>query len=62
MIPQSKVAFYCIIKHKGNTEEENNGYVVLKWNILSAGKYMYNSREGGKRYSASPHPFMQAGF
>jgi hypothetical protein len=60
MIPQSKVAFYCIIKHKGNTEEENNGYVVLKSNILSAGKK--NSREGGKRYSASPHPFMQEGF
>jgi hypothetical protein len=39
--------------HEGNTEEENDGYVVfnprISWDI-------------GRRYFASPHSFLQQGF
>ncbi len=36
-----------VTHHEGNTEEENNGYVVFKWNIHgSAGKW--GGGEGGK--------------
>jgi hypothetical protein len=37
----SAIDFYSLDgrAHEGNTEEENNGYVVFKWNIfVSAGK------------------------
>ncbi len=42
--------------HEGNTEKENNGYVVFKWNVLgSAWKY-----GGGDALPyARPHPFLQ---
>jgi hypothetical protein len=40
--------------HGGNSEENANGYVVFKLNLLgSAGK------QSGWRHSLSPHPFLQ---
>jgi hypothetical protein len=50
-----------ICQYKVNTEDEKNGYVVFKGNIRGS---VVNCVDGdeGKRYSALPHPFLQAGF
>ncbi len=46
---------------KGNTEEENNGYVVFRWNIHGS-----DGKGGGvgRRYSGrpQPNPFLQKTF
>jgi hypothetical protein len=41
--------------HEGNTEEEQNGYVVFKCNI-STDQLGKGGGEGGERYSAVPIP------
>jgi hypothetical protein len=43
--------------HEGNTEEDNNGYVVFKWTIHgSAGKL--GGGEWGRRCSVHPQLFI----
>ncbi len=46
-----RVSHWAIgLQHEGNTKEEENGYVVFKWNIQGRG-------DGGRCYSTRPTPF-----
>jgi hypothetical protein len=62
-IPSPPLYFYSSLEaeslphsHEGNTEEENNVNVVLKWNIYGSAGKEGGDEGGGGRYSTHPHP------